>query len=373
MRASDFVLATISHFVKADESPPPGIPAHVESGFEKELLDCCAEHGLAPLILDSLSKLSLEPPLSRLTMEKLRIQGDEVSRSNRRFLEEAEIVGEALAGAGVAFMLFGEAALARAAFGNGAAAGMRRLEFMVKEEEWDRVVKATAKLGYSRPLYEPVLKSPGEVVRYHHHVAPCILRKEDGTSVRFRFRLFDYGPATQREESWGDPSRPGSPGSIPVPRREDMLIHSVLEWRMSRFRDLARLVDIGLLTAGGEGRMDWDYVLGRTRRMKLAGTFKRSLAQALSSLGMGRPFDSVPALATPGMRLRMERGDASVEPRRGFKFYMLESDRLAGRMKVLWNVVLAPSYWVSAFFGKPCSLMLRLRFVAEIMGNGTRF
>ncbi len=76
MQPLDFIIDTLSHFVKAKEGPSPGIPARTDPDFERELTWLCEWHAVTPVVLASLERLALRPRISRITLARIGALAD---------------------------------------------------------------------------------------------------------------------------------------------------------------------------------------------------------------------------------------------------------------------------------------------------------
>jgi hypothetical protein len=371
MRTTDFLLETLAHFVRLDSSPPPGIPAHAGADFEKDLILLCQAQHLAPIVLDSLDRLSLGPQLSRIAMERLRAMARSIARrcAQRRAL--AEKLGEDFARDGIPCLFVGDVVAASTLYPSLDVRHVRRVEVLMNENDWQRIEAVFNRHGFTRPAGAPSLHDPADVLSYYQFFSPCVFRNESGDAVKLRFRLFDIGPAEDDSLVWarGGDDVPGGK-TMYMLSREDRIIGSVLEWNRSGFTDLLALLDIALLLAKDQGAIDWSYI----GRMLHEHGFSSSFSLALDHAGrqLKTRFEhSLPVL--PGaLKRKLFRTawhlDAVDHRRRGdgcnpLKFYLIECTRFTRTMTLVKTLAAPRKQWISTFFGRPCSLWLRMRYI----------
>jgi len=174
----EFLLDTISHYARSDEGPPPGVPVHAGASFEKTMIDLCEAHGLAPLVLDSLVKLSLGPVLSELTVERLRANAKLIADRNNYLLEMGERIGNIMANNAIDVRFAGSFALARAFYNTPSTRRIDRIELLVHEEDWIEIRDLISREGFREPGNIPALKTSEEILHLITSIFPrvsCII------------------------------------------------------------------------------------------------------------------------------------------------------------------------------------------------------
>jgi hypothetical protein len=379
MRTIDFLLENLAHFVRLDESPPPGIPVHAGSDFEGRLVELCRAQSVAPIFLNTLGKLSFSPSISRITSERLNEMARAIQRSNERLFSSADMVGETLHGEGIPFLLLNDLSLAKNFYPSPRLRRINSIELLVKESDWRRIESVFREMGFVQELHVAALKDPAEVLSYFQYFSSCVFRSKDGDLVKLRFRMLDFGVPQEEEPAWKRYDDGGRDyAGTSVLSREDQLIVTGLEWNMSGFTNLLALVDLGILLTVSHGIIDWHSIIQKLRKHGFYNCFYLILRRAAQLLNLsfqsaefirpGKLRSKIFAMAWASERAEFTRGQ---KPRMPFKFYFLECDSMKKKFVLLKNVLAPRPQWVSSFFGRPCTFRLKLKYIACTMrGKG---
>ncbi len=371
MLALDFLLDTLSHFVKLDDSPPPGVPAHAGSGFERDLMRLCDRQRLSPIVIHSLDRLVLPSELSRITLEHLKESRRRISKQNNRLAQKLTHATGALRRKGIPFMTAGVTA-ASSLYPVPDLRAVEGIDLLVRESDWPGILECMGVIGF-----EPLIGTSGamtadELLRFHQYYAPCVFRDEEGDEIRLSFRIFAYGPPDVEEKAW---SRAREAARLPEAKQalglEDQLIRSAIELNARAFSDFLLVTDIGLLLANFTDQIDWIYFQERLRSQGLYGSAYFSIKHAANLLKL--PWSGF-SLRHPG-RIREEVfeviwGTRRVDyfaprkrRRRYLKYHLLECRRFDKRLTPLRKILSPEPALVAAFFDRPDSPKLRLSYI----------
>lgn len=380
MRAADFLLETLSHFIKLETSPPPGVPVHAGDEFEKELTALCQAQNLAPIVLDSFHKLSLTPRLSRIALQRLRAMAQTAGQRSARMLKLGSAVGNSFADANIDCLFIGELVAAAELY---PAAGLRRIdsiELLVREADWEAIRALLDTEGFAPPPGARAVSTPGEALDYFQYVAPCVFRSQRGDAITLRFRMHAYGPPDMAETVWSRESGPlAGRTEIAVPPLEDRLMQSVLDWNCGGMTDMLLLVDIGLLLTRRGREIDWRYVREKLDENGFYAAFYLTLDYACRALKI-RSIRALPArpgairrkmfkmLWYPGADAYMRAGGRG----NPLKQFMFECGNLQRKMELLKRLIAPKDSWVSSFFDRPASAWLKVKFMVLLLGGGVR-
>ncbi|UCG52013.1 MAG: nucleotidyltransferase family protein [Candidatus Latescibacterota bacterium] len=368
MQAVDFIFETLAHFAKRGDGPPPGIPARVEPEFERELIRICERHSLAPIVLESLAALTLEPVLSEFGLERLKTLSRESEAGNERLLEALDSLTVGFRREGVSFLLVGGVAAALDLYPSIDLRPLNKIDLLIRDLDWLGILEACRGAGFRRSEREPIFNSAGEALFYHQHFGPLTLENTDGVVLCLKFRLRDLGPAEQRETAWDRAHHLGG-GYADLSRvgLEDLLIRCCVRLVMSRFGNPLAAVDAGLILARHGANLDWGYIQSRTKSFCPAFYFScHEIASWLNisvPANLRRPSEARKKLFDvfwhPG---RMRRSAEAPSRLRRFQFYMIENGSLREKLTFLTTLLSPRADWVSAFFGRPCKPWLKMRY-----------
>lgn len=365
MEALDFIFQTIRHFSMRDGSPPPGIPAHAGRAFEADLAAICERSRIAPIVVDSLERLVLEPPLSRISLERLRLAAAALRKRARRNLDLATRLTLALSSRRIRYAITGETASALLLYPDPETRSVEQVEMLVCESDWQELERTLGGLGFVQPMEVPALSSEKDVLEFFQCFSPCIFGDDAGARVRLRFRLVDFD-FTQGREPALDRARPArvSGNELCLLPTEELLVASLLAFGAKRRVDLALLCDIALLCAGG---IDWRYVESEVKRRKVSSGFYFALDQALRRLAFQHPGLPRSRKSILKMFLYPQHKDSSgdetgIEARRGVSFYFVHCDSIRKRVSLMKRFFSPRKSWVSTFFGRQYTLYHHIRF-----------
>lgn len=380
MRAADFLLGTLSHFVKLEASPPPGVPVHAGDDFEKELALLCQAQRLAPIVLDSFDKLSLTPRLSRITLERLRVMAQTDARHSERMLKLGKTIGSSFADANIPCLFIGELVAAQHLYPAPRLRPIDAIELLVREDDWKGILALLEEQGFASPPGAGILSRPGQALDYYQFVAPCVLRDNQHNEISLRFRMHSYGPPDEIEAAWLRESEARQDGEeIALPSFEDRLIRSVLDWNYTGMTNLLMLVDIGLLLTRRKEKIDWRYTGGKLNEMGFYTAFYLTLEYALGLL----KIPSIRKLPVrPGALRRkifktiwypgMDAYATTGKGRNPLKHFLFENGKADRKLTLLKRLIAPPEIWISAFFNRPVSHWLKFKFVILLLAGATR-
>ena len=159
MQTSDFILDTLAHFVRQDEGPPPGIPAHVKTEFEQELTWLCEWHSVTPIIVASLEKLALGPQLSRITFERMRALARAAGALNDELVTTVSELARELANRGTDVLWMDDVVYPLSVYGNRGLRAVESIDMLIREEDWSTVIEVCESAGFERKADEPRFNS----------------------------------------------------------------------------------------------------------------------------------------------------------------------------------------------------------------------
>jgi hypothetical protein len=378
MRTVDVIFDTLSHFVKHDESPPPGIPASVEPDFERRLMRLCEWHSLSPIILESLQRLVQDPGLSEFTFERLKVLSRTVEERQREILPAVESLFRRLRSDGIPFLFMGDILSAFVLYPSPRLRPIGRVDVLVREGDWKKSIDVCRAVGFMRESRDPDFRDGNEALFYYQNLSPCTLLNEKGIVLDLKFRLLALDAPESHNGVWQrGRALAGDDGGATRVSLEDQLFRTCVHLAMSRFERLLLAVDAGLILARHGGELDWTYIEKIARERAFYPAFYFTLETVTNALGLGR----LPAglsrphlvrqkrfefLWRPGRLGRLPRKPTRL---RRFRFYFLESGIGSDRIRVLSRLLSPRPEWVSAFFGRPCTPWLRLKFVILAFTN----
>lgn len=262
MQSIDFILDTLGHFVKRTDGPPPGIPAHMESDFERELTWLCEWHALTPIVLASLEKLALRPHLSRVTHERMKALAGAAARMTDDLLATAGSLASGFLRRDVEALFLGDVFFPAAVYPERHLRPVEKIEVLVRERDWRQVIETCRELGFGRSTHPAGVEGGQEALVYYQYHAPFVIENDKGDQLSIRLRLFNLGEPDRTEVAW---ERRGQTGSIHRIGFEDQLIQSCITYNMTHFGKLIHAVDIGLVLNRFGMEMNWDYIDERLR------------------------------------------------------------------------------------------------------------
>ncbi|MDH3196735.1 MAG: nucleotidyltransferase family protein [Candidatus Krumholzibacteria bacterium] len=380
MSADRFLLDTLGHFVRDAEGPPPGVPSHAGPFFEKRLSALCLAQHLSPIVSRSLDRLALAPAISRVTAARFAHDAEQQGLDAGR---RVRLLGRAwtrLSQSGIPALIMGDA-LAATDYPRAGLRYVARLELLVDERDAARALEALEAEGFALPCVHPVLgrgtrgalsrRRAAEMVRFHHVIAPLLVRHTGGETLRLRLRVADAGDAAPVERAW-ERAREVTLGDRVVRAIgvEDHLADLALDLAIARGWPLARVVDIGLVLRD-YGRIDWARVAEILRGCGAYTAGALALRHAASTLGLRS--DAVPlepragASAATFLRWWRPRGLDYADPASAhagrFRFGMLACESPATKARWLWGHVAPRRRWIKNLFGARPSPWLWLKFL----------
>lgn len=299
MKAADFVLATLSHYVTRADAPPPGVPARVSPGFETAVSAICVDQGLSSIIARSLDSLALPPSLSSVTIERLRRDGERRAADSRRRLSRLVPLLDALSAQSIPALVMGDALSAATLYEDAGERPVHRLEVLVHETRVVEALAAAAAAGFSRrrsdpsidptPAAPPTLRADRDLLEFHHYMAPLVLWNGDGDGVRIRFRAIDVGHPEAAESAFERATTIRVDGSeLPAVSFEDHLVDLAMRLGASRYGDLGAMTDLGLMLRHHSEEIGWAVVVQAVRRHRIYSALRYVLGRVERVLGVGR-------------------------------------------------------------------------------------
>ncbi|MFH1755465.1 MAG: nucleotidyltransferase family protein [Candidatus Latescibacterota bacterium] len=371
MLAVEFIVQTLSHFVKADDGPPPGIPLHSGVNFEQELVRLCECQQLSPIIVRSLENLVLGPGMSRLSLERLKRDSWRIEQSNRRTEAKIQSLSLVFREKGIPFILFGGAAVARTAYLFSCLRAIDRIDILVKESNWSGTMECLQECGFEQMSGYPQGETPHEALQYHQLLVPCVFRDGEGDEVHISFRIFHLGFPEADEIAWvrshgAESAEPFARGLSP----EDQLIRHAIELTVGGFSDLRVTVDIAILLVQHRGKIEWEYIERRLSDRGHYPAFYFAIKHVGDLLQLPRACKD---LRYPGIVRERFFGivwnthapdffNPGEKRQQNLKFGLLESRRVSAA--ALLRAILSPAPgWVAAFYGRPANSQLKLQLI----------
>ena len=377
MRTIEVVLETLTHFVKQEAGPPPGIPVRVEADFERKLVRLCEAQALSPLVLDSLRKLALEPKLSEIAFERMKGLANASGTRNERFLAAFRAISRRLRERRVPCLLVDDTLAALKLYPRHRLRPIESLDVLIHEGDWDTFVDACRSLGFKRNPNDPPFLSGAEAMHYYQYFGPCMLRGDKGIAIGVKFRLVDAGHPPGNETAWLYGKRLGRDIEAMRASYEDQLIRSCVGFNMTGFGRLLHAVDAGRIIARHGEALDWSYVekVGRDR------SFYPALYYSCETvMNMFRFPPKKRVLPHPNhvrgkiFEMAWQPGrlgslaDRTVTLHRN-RFSFLENGKCRDKLKLAANLLFPRGDWVSGFFDQPSRPWLKLKFTVLALTN----
>jgi hypothetical protein len=370
MQSTDFVLETLSHFVRRTDGPPPGIPVRTEPNFEQELTWLCEWHALTPIVLASLEKLALRPQLSRITLERMKALANASIALSDDLLEIAASLSTLFEKRALERLFLGDVIFRNTMYPDPVLRPMERIDILVHEEDWSAVLGVCREAGFRLDDRLPAFDDGGEALLYYQHYAPCVLENEKGDRLGLRMRVFELGEADLSETAWDQGRELTQPFAQGV-GTEDQLIHSCLTYNMTDFRKLLHAVDIGLVLNRYGNDLDWAYIEDRLRSRSVYPAVFFTLKNVVRWLKLdqsGIKLDSPGAVRRKYFDFLWHVNYDSFAMRRPerlhrLRFCLLEAGRWSDKLRFLATLLSPKREWVSAFFDRPYRPWLKLKFV----------
>lgn len=391
MRADDFVLETISHFVKGIEGPPPVVPLHVEAEFETRLVALCYQQHMSAVVSEALDELALPPSMSRVTVTRIKNHARELEEIRRKRLHLLAGILSALDGEKIAAVVAGDAWTASHTSVVGELRSVERLDLLINERDWIEAVSTLRGLGFVRSRIQPRLighdaprrnpiaktseRAATEALFYHQYYTPLMMHNQNGDQVQLQFRVIDVGRPEPKETAW-ERARDVEVGGRPAMAlsREDQLIHSVVGFGTGGFVNLSAVMDAGFLAGRYESTLDWEYIAQKLHTKGLYPAFYCSLDHVCNLLRVGRVMER---LDRPN-RLRRRMFDVwwragevdysgETEPPGGrFMYCLVECGGLTTKVNWLRRSLFPKPSWVKSLYGRPSNPWLRLKFLHDV-------
>lgn len=391
MRADDFVIETIAHYVKGVDGPPPGVPFHVDAQFETKLVNLCHRQQMSLVVSESLDRLVLPPTMSRITIARIKNHASELTRAGERRKLLLSRILRAFGAEDICVAVMGDAWVGLSFDTVGDLRAVDTLDLLIDEFHWGRAVAVLRELGFVRSRIQPRLAgadgpsggdpveaakySAEEALGYYHYFSPLVMHNLNGDNVRLRFRVIAFGHPEPAEPAWTRVHEIDARGTPALAlSREDQLIHTVVDFGAAGFIDLPAVMDAGLLVSKYSGTLDWKYVTRRLRAMGLYSAFYFSLEHVCELLRISRVMEN---LAEPGqirrrlfnMWWRVDDVDytGDTEPMGGqFLYYLVECGGIVSKAKWLRRSLFPKPAWVKSLYGRPSNPWLRLKFLHDV-------
>lgn len=285
MRPTSFLLETLSHYVRGDDGPPPGVPVHVDAGFETRLATMSVEQRVTPFLSRSLSRLSLPPSVSSVTVTRLARHAEALTSDTERRLRTMRRAVERLRAADVKVALCGEARMAEV-HAEETLRPVRTVELLIDAHDTARAMHVLEEEGYGMAHVHPVFghtryggrisdRRASELVTYHHYFAPLVLRNTQGDAIALRLRLAGTDHPRPVETAWEHATTVRIGGEdVPAVCLEDHLVDLCVRAGASALAELLWMVDIGRLVSRQADALDWDRVEARSREQHIYGAVR---------------------------------------------------------------------------------------------------
>jgi hypothetical protein len=189
----DFVIDTLSHFVRRVDGPPPGIPAHVRPDFEQELTWLCEWHALTPIILDSLDRLALHPQISRIAFERIRALSSAERALSADLVATACSLSERFAARNVGCLLMDGVLLAPTLYAKRGLRPIQKIDLLIREGDWVVALECCREAGFELLPRSPRFDDGADALLYYQHYPACTLQNKAGDQLRLHMRILDIG------------------------------------------------------------------------------------------------------------------------------------------------------------------------------------
>jgi hypothetical protein len=368
MKAADFVLATLSHYVTRADAPPPGVPARVSPGFETAVSAICVDQGLSSIIARSLDSLALPPSLSSVTIERLRRDGVRTDSDSGRRMRSLVRLVDALSAQSIPVLVMGDARSAATLYGDTGERPVHRLELLVHETRVVEVLAAAAGAGFSRrrsdpsidptPTAPPTLRADRDLLEFHHYMTPLLLWNGDGDGVRIRFRAVDVGHPEVTETAFDRAVTVRVGGSeLPCVSLEDHLADLAMRLGASRYGDLGAMTDIGLILRHHGDEIAWAEVVQAVRRHRIYSALRYVLGRVERVLGLGRttPLEPPRRWVERWLDLFWKPDDTDYArgpgERNRFVFGLIACGGIMSKLRWVWRYSVPRRDWVERVVG----------------------
>ncbi len=275
-RALKFILETVGHGVRRDDGPPPSIPAGADREFETSLVSLASYHGVAGFVARAFAELSLPPGMSRFSVTRLQHHIAETDRRTQARFRLAAELSEAFTRARIRHQFLGDVWSAAQLHSNGELRPIGSIDILIPEWEIGSALELLdrgrffslfnhpwwmALPGFSSEAHAERVRAARDVARFHHCVAPLVLRNARGDTVRLRTRAVDAGYPPLEELSWRAENRLQLPsGTVPGVSVTVQLEDAVVGFVGSRYEALLRAVDAAHLLTRWSDRVDAEFL-----------------------------------------------------------------------------------------------------------------
>jgi Uncharacterised nucleotidyltransferase len=373
MQPIDFVLDTLSHFVRKVDGPPPGIPARTRPDFEQELTWLCEWHGLTPIVLASLDRLALHPQISRIALERIRALAGAASTLSAELLITSEALVTRLRSDGIDCLPIDDVLLAGTAYELGLRP-VQKIDILIREGQWTAALACCRDEGFELTPGSPRFTDGTEALDYHQHYPACTLQNKSGDPLRLHMRVLDVGKPGAIEPAWNRAAEDPATGAGQV-SAEDQLVRSCIHFVMTDFARLLYAVDIGLFLCRTATSLDWDYIEDRLHAKTVYAPVLLTLESTARWMRLDPRRIGLPIPGRVRRRLFHTMWHVNTESfveRRPHEFHKLRFTLLAvGRWKdkvrFLGALFSPRREWVAAFFDRPYHPWLRIRFVVLVL------
>ena len=256
---------------------------------------------------------------------------------------------------------------------------MTDIDILLHEQDFHRAHSAFFERGYGLRNSLPNMVDR-ELVQYAHCFDQIKFFNENGTKVDSHFRLLNMGiPSAEENVVWSRSHsvRMGD-GSVLIPSPEDILLQLCFHANHHRFANLYYFCDIQELIDHCAGEIDWEYIEQATRERKIRATVYHALVLTDRLLGLSVP-PSVYLKFKPNSVKRFVfkflwlNRKSPLEKRFGIGglegplYYLLEMDGLKSKIAFVLKLFFPPLNWLSRYYGDPKSIILRCRYLKELL------
>jgi hypothetical protein len=385
MRPTSFLLETLSHYVRGDEGPPPGVPVHVDAGFETRLATMSVEQRVTPFLSRSLSSLALPPSVSSVTVTRLSRHAEALVSDTERRMRTMNRAVTRLVRAEVKVALCGEARMAEFHAGD-ALRPVNTIELLIDEHDTARAMRVLEEEGYGLSHAHPVFgetryggrvseRRASELVAYHHYFAPLVLRNVQGDTIGLRLRLSATDHPREAETAWSRVTSMRMGGEeIPAVALEDHLVDLCVRAGATALAELLWIVDIGRLVSLRADALDWDRVEVRAREQRVYGSVRYTLRHVCNLM---RIPDAARRLRPAGIATEplmdvwwrpdeIDYGDLPARRAGGFLYGLLWSGGLVSKLRWAWRHLNPEPRWVRNRLNERPTLWRRLKFALVV-------
>jgi hypothetical protein len=337
------------------------------------LLQLASENQVLPLLHHALEVLDDGERAPDDVRRKLaRVYEASVLRGRRMQADLADLL-RALGAAGVRAQVLKGLALGELVYRDPALRDAVDIDVLVQEGDFAAVAAALAGLGYAlhRPL--PAL-APRDLVHAAHFLGQIRFCAPDHAPVETHFRLVNMGVPKDEPGVWERACRAQLAGvETLVPGPSDQLLLLCVHANTHGYQSLRLLCDVAEHLQQYRDEIDWSLFTTLVRRRRMAASAWFTLRFAAELLGAEVPERCMAEIRPSKLRRRVFEiawGKDAVlglrslgRPGRveGPRYYLLEVDGLADKIRFLGATLFPPREWLGRYYGPGRGVGLYLR------------